>query len=182
MFLSLTRFGHFRATPDYDMLSVIYDGRMSGGGHFDFGRVYYVVCDATVTKFTKYPVTVTSRSRDDMVKVTGKCVTNATPAQSDAPTGFCTSTGRWNHLMGECACKPGFTSDSFDGEDKCIAPHFGGDAYEKVIRDPTDYLFWVWVPFKRGNVIIIAKEKKVMVYLIINDLVEEIEARIIELL
>ncbi|KAK6028169.1 hypothetical protein OSTOST_05788, partial [Ostertagia ostertagi] len=82
--------------------------------------VYYVVCDATVTKFTKYPVTVTSSSRDDMVKVTGKCVANATPAQSEAPTGFCTSTGRWNHLIGECGCKPGFTSDSFTGEDKCI--------------------------------------------------------------
>ncbi|KAK6059964.1 hypothetical protein COOONC_02379 [Cooperia oncophora] len=83
-------------------------------------EVYYVVCDATVTKFTKYPVTVTSSSRDDMVKVTGKCVANAAPAQSEAPTGFCTSTGRWNHLIGECGCKPGYTSDSFNGEDKCV--------------------------------------------------------------
>nr|CDJ87896.1 Ephrin receptor and Fibronectin and Tyrosine protein kinase and Sterile alpha motif homology 2 domain containing protein [Haemonchus contortus] len=82
--------------------------------------VYYVVCDATVTKFTKYPVTVTSSSRDDMVKVTGKCVANAIPAQSEAPTGFCTSAGRWNHLIGECGCKPGYTSDSFNGEDKCV--------------------------------------------------------------
>ncbi|PIO58989.1 hypothetical protein TELCIR_19560, partial [Teladorsagia circumcincta] len=87
---------------------------------FRLEMVYYVVCDATVTKFTKYPVTVTSSSRDDMVKVTGKCVANAAPAQSEAPTGFCTSTGRWNHLIGECGCKPGFTSDSFNGEDKCI--------------------------------------------------------------
>lgn len=82
--------------------------------------VYYIVCDATVTKFTKYPVTVTSNSREEMVKVTGKCVTNAMPVQSEAPTGFCTSSGRWNHLIGECACKPGYTSDPFIGENKCI--------------------------------------------------------------
>ncbi|KIH59162.1 hypothetical protein ANCDUO_10618 [Ancylostoma duodenale] len=82
--------------------------------------VYYVVCDATVTKFTRYPVTVTSHSREEMVKVTGKCVANAVPTQSEAPTGFCTSSGRWNHLIGECACKPGYTTDSLKGEDKCV--------------------------------------------------------------
>ena len=45
-------------------------------------QVYYVVCDATVTKFTRYPVTVTSNSREEMVKVTGKCVANAMPTHS----------------------------------------------------------------------------------------------------
>ncbi|VDO86036.1 unnamed protein product [Haemonchus placei] len=112
-----------RYTPDYDMLLMIYDEWTfrRGRSSYELGsQVYYVVCDATVTKFTKYPVTVTSSSRDDMVKVTGKCVANAIPAQSEAPTGFCTSTGRWNHLIGECGCKPGYTSDSFNGEDKCV--------------------------------------------------------------
>ncbi|CAJ0608521.1 unnamed protein product [Cylicocyclus nassatus] len=82
--------------------------------------VYYIVCDETIAKFTKFPTTVTSNSRDEMVKVTGKCVANAIPIQSEAPTGFCTSSGRWNHLIGECACKPGFTSGPSKEEEVCV--------------------------------------------------------------
>ncbi|CAJ0603017.1 unnamed protein product [Cylicocyclus nassatus] len=31
--------------------------------------------------------------------------------KNEAPTRFCASSGGWNHLIGECACKPGFSSE-----------------------------------------------------------------------
>ncbi|RCN23644.1 hypothetical protein ANCCAN_30669 [Ancylostoma caninum] len=73
-----------------------------------------------------------------MVKVTGKCVANAVPTQSEAPTGFCTSSGRWNHLIGECACKPGYTTDSLKGEDKCV-----GGCYRSVFFLSTSCFFLI---------------------------------------
>uniref|UniRef100_A0A1I7X341 EGF-like domain-containing protein n=1 Tax=Heterorhabditis bacteriophora TaxID=37862 RepID=A0A1I7X341_HETBA len=82
-------------------------------------KVYYVVCDASTTRFTQYPATVTSSVREDMVKVSGKCVRNAIASQSEPPTGFCTSSGRWNHLIGECACKPGYMGQDIKGEQSC---------------------------------------------------------------
>ena len=38
---------------------------------------------------------------------------------SEAPVGFCSSSGKWNHVVGECECKGGYESEVAMGRQTC---------------------------------------------------------------
>lgn len=81
-------------------------------------RIYHTICQAT-TRNLAYFRNTSSTSRDEITppKINGSCFKGAQPNLSP-PTMYCSPTGKWYDIQGECVCKAGFTINDAGNECK----------------------------------------------------------------